>query len=54
MTNEQIERQVELTTNAADNALMSGRMTQNEYDLHMRAIARWADRLTARATKEAA
>jgi len=45
MTNEQVERQIESKTNAADAALMSGRMTQAEYDLHMRAINRWADRL---------
>ena len=44
MTNEQIERLVETRTNAADNALMAGRMTQAEYDFHMRALNRWADR----------
>jgi len=44
MTNEQIERIIETRTNAADNALMSGRMTQKQYDLHMRALNRWADR----------
>jgi hypothetical protein len=49
MTYEQIERIVESRTNAADNALMSGRMTQKQYDLHMRALNRWADRKMERA-----
>lgn len=43
MTNEQIERSVEIKSNAADSALMNGRMTQAQYDLHMRALNRWAD-----------
>lgn len=42
-TAEQIERIVELRTNAADSALMNRRMTQAAYDLHMRALNRWAD-----------
>jgi hypothetical protein len=48
MTEDQIERSVELKTNAADNALMSGRMTQAEYDAHMREITRWADNMVER------
>ena len=43
LTEEQIERSVELKTNAADNALMNGRMTQAQYDFHMKALNRWAD-----------
>lgn len=45
MTTEQIERLVEMRTDAADRALMSYRMTQAEYNLHMRAIDRWAERM---------
>ena len=43
LTAEQIERIVEVRTNAADSALMNRNMTQAEYDLHMRALQRWAD-----------
>lgn len=43
MTAEQIERSVEIKINAADNALMNGCMSQKEYDLHMKALNRWAD-----------
>lgn len=50
MTNEQIERAVEIKSNAADSALMNGRMTQTEYDLHMKALNRWADTKFAKAT----
>jgi hypothetical protein len=45
MTAEQAERKIENKTNAADAALMSGRMSQAEYDRHMRAINRWAEQL---------
>lgn len=43
MTEQQIERAVEIKTDAADRALMSGRMSQAEYDFHMKALNRWAD-----------
>lgn len=48
MTNEQIERSVEIKSNAADSALMNGRMTQAEYDAHMKELNRWADEQYAR------
>jgi hypothetical protein len=48
MTHEQIERAVEIKTNAADNALMNRRMTQAEYDFHMKALNRWVDMKYAR------
>jgi hypothetical protein len=48
MTSEQIERSVELKTNAADNALMNGRMSQAEYNSHMKELNRWADDQYAR------
>lgn len=44
MTNEQIERSVEIKSNAADSALMNGRLTQAEYDTHMKELNRWADK----------
>jgi hypothetical protein len=43
MTEEQIERGVEVRTNAIDRALMDGRMTQTEYDSSMESLNRWAD-----------
>lgn len=43
MTNEQIERLVEVRTNAADNMLMSRKWSQERYNLHIRALNRWAD-----------
>jgi hypothetical protein len=52
MTNQQIERSVEIKTNSADNALMNGRMTQIEYDFHMKALNRWADSRYAKVRKE--
>lgn len=45
---EQIEREVEMRMNAADNALMNRTMTQIQYDTHVKAINRWADRLFAK------
>lgn len=48
-TAEQIERIVQVRTDAADNSLMKGSMTQVQYDLHMRALNRWADRQFAKA-----
>jgi len=44
MTTEQIERSVEIKSDAADRALMNGHMTQAEYDTHMKELNRWADR----------
>jgi len=49
MTEEQIEGSVELKTDSADRALMNGRMTQAEYDAHMKELNRWADDQYARA-----
>jgi hypothetical protein len=49
MTAEQAERKIENKTNAADASLMAGRMTQAEYDRHMRAINRWAEQLLSKA-----
>lgn len=49
MTNEQIERLVEARTNAADNMLMSRKWSQEKYNLHLRALNRWADRKMERA-----
>lgn len=48
MTEQQIERSVEVKSNAADAALMSGCMTQAEYDAHMKELNRWADDAMAR------
>lgn len=42
MTEEQIERSVEIKTNAADRALMNGSMTQTQYNNHMSELNRWA------------
>lgn len=51
MTNEQIERLVEARTNAADNMLLSLKWTQEKYNLHMRALNRWADSKMERASR---
>lgn len=44
MTEEQVELHVEKRTNALDRALMSGTLTQADYDLAIRNLAAWAER----------
>lgn len=51
MTEEQIERSVEVKMNAADNALMNGRMTQAEYDAHVKELNRWSENQYRSASK---
>lgn len=48
MTEDQIERKVEAQTDALDRALMSGRLTQAEYDRRMAELSRWADSMPVR------
>jgi hypothetical protein len=42
MTEEQIERRVEIMVDHLDRLLMSGQMTQGDYDAAMRELDRWA------------
>lgn len=51
MTEEQIERMVEIRTDAADRALMNGTLTQAEYDARMKELNRWADDQYARTSR---
>lgn len=43
MTEDQIERRVERMTNHLDHCLMSGSMTQKNYDHAMRELHQWAE-----------
>ena len=43
MTEDQIERRVERRVDILDSALMSGRLTQAEYDDEMKRLHNWAD-----------
>ena len=43
MNEEQIERRVEISTDAIDRKFLRGEMTQAEYDGAMRELSRWAD-----------
>jgi uncharacterized membrane protein len=45
MTEDQIERKVERTTDFIDAQFMAGKLTQDEYDRKMRELSRWADSL---------
>lgn len=45
---EQIEQRVSKMVDAADRSLMSGGFTQSEYDFHIRAIDRWAEKAAKR------
>jgi hypothetical protein len=42
MTEEQIERRVESMVDHLDRLLMSGQMTQGDYDAAMRSLDQWA------------
>jgi len=42
MTEEQIERQVERMTDAADRLLMTGKLDQQAYDIRVKEIDAWA------------
>jgi RNA-splicing ligase RtcB len=44
MTADEIERKVEKMTDALDRQLMSGTLSQKEYDIAMRELAQWAER----------
>jgi hypothetical protein len=44
MTEEQVERRVELRTDALDKAFMEGLLNQMEYDAGIRGIDLWAER----------
>lgn len=44
MTEDQIERVVERSTNKADRRLMAGIMSQADYDAEMAELSAWADR----------
>lgn len=44
MTEEQIEARVELMTNGFDHKLMTGLISQQEYDLQMRVLSNWAEK----------
>jgi hypothetical protein len=44
MTVDQIERAVEIRTDALDRRLMSGQLSQAEYDAKMKALGQWAER----------
>ncbi len=48
MTEDQIERRVETSTNAIDASFMAGRITQEQYDKQMRELAEWADKQSKR------
>lgn len=43
MTEDQIERRVEKMTDHLDRCLMSGAMTQRDYDKNMRELNRWSE-----------
>lgn len=43
MTEDQIERRVERRVDMLDSMLMSGRLTQAEYDDEMKHLHKWAD-----------
>jgi hypothetical protein len=43
MTEEQIERRVESMVDHLDRLLLSGQMTQGEYDAAMRSLNQWAE-----------
>jgi hypothetical protein len=42
MTEEQIERQVEIRMNRLDRQLMTGGLSQNSYDMAVEDLDRWA------------
>lgn len=44
MTEEQIEARVEVMTNGFDRKLMTGLLSQQEYDLQMRVLSDWAEK----------
>jgi hypothetical protein len=44
MTEEQIERRVERMVDHLDRLLLSGQMTQGDYDAAMRSLDQWAER----------
>lgn len=48
MTEEQVERFVEIETNALDRAYMAGGMTDQEYDEAIKALDAWARRQMGR------
>lgn len=43
MTEDQIERRVEVRVDAADRAFMAKRLSQAQYDVILNDIAKWAD-----------
>jgi len=53
MTEDQIERRVELMTDAVDARYMAGRLTETDYQRELREIDRWAERQLAVATNPA-
>lgn len=53
MTEEQIERRVESRMDSLDARLMSGRLSQAEYDAETRKLSRWADEQYKRVSESA-
>jgi len=54
MTEEQIERRVEMRVDLLDSLLMSGRLTQAEYDDEMKRLHDWAENQYRILSREAA
>ena len=44
MTTEQIERRVEKTTDRIDARFMNGELSQEQYEVEMKALSAWADK----------
>jgi hypothetical protein len=44
MTEAEIERAVEIRTDALDRRLMTNQLSQAEYDTEMKALGQWAER----------